>query len=408
MLVGQTLRTLRGVRTAEGTKVDVSIGEDGVVTDLQPASDVPGGDDELAFPDWLVLPSAVEPHAHLDKALSFAATGAEYTDLRGAIDSWRQYCATMTEQDVARRARAAVRRYLAAGVTAMRSHVDLLPDQGDPLRAVRPLLALRDELRHVMDLQVCLLVHACSPDQVVEQALDLGADVLGGVPHLADDPIAETNRLLDIAQRRGVPVDLHTDEQLNPRARSIVELARQTTARRLRHGVTASHCVSLGSLGPGELGEVLGEVAAAGLNVVTLPITNLYLQGRDSPQPTPRGLTAVRALLAAGVTVAAGGDNLGDPFNPVGRADPFEATSLLITAGYLDAQQALTAVTDAGRTVLGLPAAGVTPGQLADLVVVQAENLFEAVAGPTGSRVVLRRGRVVASTSVERDTALDG
>jgi cytosine deaminase len=268
-------------------------------------------------------------------------------------------------------------------------------------------VALRERLRPVLTLQVCLFPDHEVPGRLIEQGLDLGADLLGGCPHRAADPSAEVNRLLDIAQARDLPVDLHTDEELNPTVLSIRELARQVLARNLSRPVTASHCVSLGTLYPTELARIIEEVRAAGLFVSTQPITSLYLQGRQSAGPVPRGLTAVRELLAAGVTVAAGGDNLRDPFNPVGRADPFETTSLLITAAHLDAGQALTAVTDAGRAMLGLPAAGVQPGQAADLVLVQAEDAHAVLSGAGGSRIVLRGGRVVARTVVERDTVLD-
>jgi cytosine deaminase len=362
----------------------------------------------LVLPGWLVLPAAAEPHAHLDKALSWGPSGAAYGDLHQAIQSWHDYAATMTEQDVADRSRRAVRTYLAAGFTAMRSHVNVVSDAADPLCGVRALVALRDELRSVFDLQVCLLPDHHVPTSLIEQAMDLGVDLLGGSPHRAPNPVVETNRLLSIAQHREVPIDMHTDEELNPAMRSIVELARQVRIRGLRQRVTASHCVSLGTLADADLAEVLEKVRAAGIFLVTLPITNLYLQARRAPAPVPRGLAPVRQLLAAGIPVAAGGDNLRDPFNPVGRADPFETTSLLITAAHLTAEQALDAVTATPRAILGLPPAGIQPGRVADLVAVQAENLPSALAGAVGSRVVLRQGRLVASTAVEQSTVLDG
>ncbi|HZZ50667.1 MAG TPA: amidohydrolase family protein [Pseudonocardia sp.] len=407
--VGERVSVLRDVRTLDGTPVDVHIGPSGSVTELRSAArrDAPADASELVLSDWLVLPAAAEPHAHLDKALTWSATGARYGDLHQAIRAWNGYAATMTEQDVADRARRAVRAYLAAGFTAMRSHVNVVAGADDPLCGVRALVALRDELRQVFDLQVCLLPDHHVQTSLIEQAMDLGVDLLGGSPHRAPNPVIETNRLLSIAQHREVPIDLHTDEDFNPAMRSIVELARQVRTRGLRRRVTASHCVSLGTLADPELAEVLEHVRAAGMFLVALPITNLYLQARRAPAPVPRGLAPVRQLLAAGIPVAAGGDNLRDPFNPMGRADPFETTSLLITAAHLTAEQALDAVTATPRAVLGLPPAGIQPGRVADLMVVQAEDLTAALAGAVGSRVVLRRGRLVASTSVDRSTALD-
>jgi cytosine deaminase len=405
--LGTAVTALRGVRTAAGELVDVHLDRAGVVDRLVPAGPAPIGDGELALSGWVVLPAAVEPHAHLDKAFSWAASRAPYGDLLSAITAWRAYASGLTLDQVRERARRALTRYLAAGITAVRSHVDVLLDAADPLCGVRALLELRTELKDVLDLQVCVLASSFASTATIERALDLGVDVLGGCPHLAADPIAETTRLLDLAERRDIAVDLHTDEQLNPGMLSIRELAAQVRRRGLAQRVTASHCVSLGSLDPAALAEVLAEVRDAGLAVVTLPITNLYLQGWESPAPVPRGLPAVRELLAAGITVAAGGDNVRDPFNPVGRADPFETTSLLVTAAHLDADQALHAVTAAGRTVLGLPPAGPVPGALADLVVVRADDLTDVLAGAGGSRLVLRRGRVVAATTVDRCTAAD-
>ena len=403
--VGEVVGGLRGVRTPDGALVDLRCAG-GLVSEVRPAEPGPLAPDELDLSGWNVLPAAVEPHAHLDKALSWSASHPPYGDLLAAIASWRRYAAELTRTDVADRARRALERYLAAGFTAVRTHVDLLIDNPDPLCGVRALLELRDELREVIDLQVCLLSGPLAGTGAIERALALGVDVLGGCPHLADDPAAEVTRLLDLAERTGLPVDLHTDEQLNPRMLSIVELARQVRRRGLGQRVTASHCVSLGSLPDRELAEVIGEVRAAGLGVVTLPATNLYLQGWESPRPVPRGITPVRELLAAGVTVAAGADNLRDPFNPMGRADPFETTSLLVTAAHLDAEQALHAVTGAGRELLGLPAAGPVPGAAADLVAVEADELTDVLAGAGGSRLVLRGGRLVARASVTRETAL--
>jgi cytosine deaminase len=186
----------------------------------------------------------------------------------------------------------------------------------------------------------------------------------------------------------------------------IVDLAEQVLARGLTQRVTASHCVRLGSLPPGRLELVLELVARAGLGIVTLPITNLYLQGREATHLPPRGLTAVRRILDAGIALAAGADNLRDPFNPAGRADPFETTSLLMTAGHLRPQEALAAVTTGARTVLGLPPAGTAPGNAADLLLVPDTDLGDVLAGADDARVVVSGGRVVADTRVSRSLDL--
>jgi len=167
--------------------------------------------------------------------------------------------------------------------------------------------------------------------------------------------------------------------------------------------VTASHCVSLGMQPHGVQQEVAMEVAAAGVGVVTLPQTNLYLQGRDVRMAQPRGLTAIRPLLEAGVTLAAGADNLQDPFNLVGRADPMETAALMVMAGHLLPAEAYHAVSASSRAVMGLPPVCIQPGAPAELLVIRADSLREAIAGAPHDRMVIHRGRIVSRTRVTSD-----
>ncbi len=398
-LTGTPVAALRGVRLPDGTLGDVLL--DGATV-----ADTPGEGADLDACGWRVLPAACEPHAHLDKALTAPRLPPGVgNDLVAACDSWRALLPSIDRADIETRALAAIRRYVVRGITAIRTHVDLHPGD-DPFRGVDALLALRERLRGRVTLQVCLLPGSDAPTDLLEAAAARGIDVMGGCPHLSFDPRAELTRVLDIAETYGLPVDLHADEvtdvDLPDDELDIVELARQTVDRGIEAPVTASHCVRLGMLPPHRLGGVLERVARAGLRVVTLPITNLYLQGRDATHAAPRGLTAVRAILAAGIPLAAGADNVRDPFNPAGRADPFETTSLLQTAGHLTAEQALHAVTTGARAVLGLPRAGVAPGDTADLMLVPDVALGDLLAGAEDARVVLAGGRVVADTRVRR------
>ena len=372
-MIGGSVTSLHAAILPDGRTVDVDI-DGGVVVGVRTALAAPPSpplrppaDDALDLTGWQLLPAAVEPHAHLDKAFSWPHVRQQYGDLLAAIDAWREFDGTMTADDVESRARLALHEYVSHGISAVRTHVDVLPGP-DPLRSVEAVLALREEFRDVVHVEVAILGRSGECGSAMRDAVSLGVDVIGGCPHLTPDPVAETRWLLDLAEDAGLPVDLHTDEQLNPRVLTVLALAAEVRQRGLGGRVTASHCVSLGLLPAPAQADAAAAIAAAGLRVVSLPITNLYLQGRSAPTATPRGITALRALLAAGVDVAAGGDNLRDPFNPMGRGDPFETTSLLITAGHLDAGEALTAVTDAGRRVLNLPPAGVVVGARPALV----------------------------------------
>jgi cytosine deaminase len=389
--------TLRGAHLADGTVRDLLLGE-GTVLRVAAPGRLPARRAEIDLSGYLLLPAPAEPHAHLDKALTWDLAGAVQCDLPSAVAAWRDHSEHVTEADVLDRARRALAEMSAAGVTAVRTHADIL-NGDDPLRGLRALLRLREEVRDRVALQVCVL-HVDAPDDVLHRALDAGADLLGGCPHLSADPAAAVARALRIAAAHGVGVDLHADETLRPDAADLRLLAAAVTALGAPAQVTASHCVSLGSVDPQQAALTAKEVARAGIGVVALPLTNLYLQGRDHPSLVPRGLTALRPLLDAGVTVAAGGDNLRDPFNPVGRADPLETASLLVTAGHLTVGEALHAVTDGARAVLGLPPAGPYEGAAADLLAIRARTPAEAVGAASQQRLVFTAGRLVSRTSV--------
>ena len=396
----------------DGTRVDVELAG-GLVAAVEPAGTRPrertgghtGGHtgDELDLTGFVLLTAPAEPHAHLDKALSWDLIRPPVGDLLAAITAWREHAASMTEDDVLRRARTAAHLLLRHGTTAVRSHVDLLVGP-DPLRGVRALVALREELGDLLDLQLVALAAPDTPDAVVHAALDLGVDLVGGAPHLADDPVADVDRLLAVAVARGVGADLHTDESLTGEP-TLVHYARAVAgwpAGRLR---SAGHCVRQGTLDGAALATTVEQVAAAGIGVISLPITNLFLQGRDRPASTPRGLTALRAFLDGGVTVAAGADNVRDPFNPVGRSDALETASLLVSAGHLTLEEAYRAVSASARAVLGLPAAGVAPGAVADLLAVRGTSLGDVVANGPADRYVLRRGVLVARSATVHEVA---
>ncbi|OII04018.1 amidohydrolase family protein [Curtobacterium sp. MCBA15_008] len=400
---------LRSALLPDGGLVDVAIrGEH--VTEVVPAGSLGApAESTLDLAGRLLLTAPADPHAHLDKALSADRIHPPLGDLGSAIAAWSDYATTMSVDEIADRARTQALAMLAAGTTAVRSHVDVLSAHGsatvaDAVRGARALVRVREELADLMDIELVALAGPLAPDDHVAAVLDLGVDLVGGAPHLAEDPAADVDRLLAIARDRGLGVDLHADESLDGPV-TLDHYARSVRDWPRDRQYSAGHCVRLGTLHPERLAEVVADVAAADLGVITLPITNLYLQGWQHPVATPRGLTAIRALLDAGVRVAAGADNVRDPFNPVGRSDAFETASLLVTAGHLTPEEAYAMVSDTARSVMGLPVAGVVPGARADLLAVAATSITDAVANAPADRIVLSRGRLVARTEVRRSVA---
>jgi cytosine deaminase len=398
---------LRNATVADGARVDVRLAG-GLIAETAPAGGLAAqeGEDVLELEGYLLLPALAEPHTHLDKALSADRFGHEFTELLAAIGAWYVHRETLTVEDIAERGRRAALLALSHGATAIRTHADV--GQGIGLRAVEALLGVRDELRPLVDIQVVALTYpltgrdGASNRSLLREALAMGADVAGGAPPVDPDPAGHVVICLDEAAAAGRPVDLHADENMRPDSVDLVELIARV-AQGFPHQATASHCVSLGIQPPELQAERAAAAAAARVSIITCPIANLYLQARDRPTATPRGLTALAALIAAGVGLAGGGDNIQDCFIPVGRADPLMTAQYLVVGGQLTASAALGLVAGGARAVLGLPPIEVAPGFPADLVAVAAGSAREAVATATQDRLVFRRGELVVRTTVSTE-----
>ncbi|MBX8692214.1 amidohydrolase family protein [Mycobacterium sp. 20091114027_K0903767] len=397
---GRAVPVLHNATLPDGRVVDVHL-EHGRVRDVVTAAGgLPIGD-EIDLTGHLLLTAPAEPHAHLDKALSFDEILPPMGDLGAAIAAWESHTPTLTVEGIAERAHRAALLLLGNGTTAVRTHVNLLRGD-DPLRGIRALVEVRDELAPVMDIQIVAMAPYFADDEAVHAALDLGADLVGGHPHQTPDPSGNLQRLLAIARVRNVGVDMHTDEQLNPMMLTLEELAHSVRDWPQSMPVTAGHCVSLGMVQPAVLDRVIRAVKDSDVGIVSLPITNLYLQGWADPVAMPRGLTAVRALLDAGVRVAGGADNVRDPYNPLGRSDALETAMLLVAAGHLSVSEAYRAVSVGARDIMGLPEAGVATGLSADFLAIRSSTLEEAVAGAPQDRIVLSRGRIVSVSRTSR------
>ena len=393
---------IRGATVDGGTRDVVCDG--GRVTSIGgPGLDVVA-DDEIDAEGFVLVAAAAEPHAHLDKVLTADSVANPAGDLYGAIMAWKASYGERDHADITARAEQVLRRMVLAGYTAVRTHVDCGPDI--ELRAVETLLELRERWAALIDIQVCALVAppTIGADRVaaferLDEAIAMGIDQVGGVPYAEVDPRAATAGLLERAAAAGIGVDFHTDETLDPSVLSLVDLAELSAD--FPHSVTASHCCSLGVQDEGRQAEVAAMVAEADVRVVALPQTNLFLQSRDRTVASPRGLTAIDALRTAGAALAAGGDNVQDPFNTMGRVDPCEIASLMVTAGHVDADAAWGLVADDARHVLDLAPAGPAVGAVADLVALRGETLRNAVADGPIERIVIRRGSVVARVAVD-------
>ena len=402
-----------GIDTTTGTIAAVQTARREVPRGADPArpSPVDSGRSEIDLEGYLLLPAPVEPHAHLDKALTAELVPNPRGDLAGAIEVWVPFIPSITVADTVERARRAALELVCSGITAVRTHVNV--ESGVGLKAVEALLHVRADLAHLLDLQIVALIGLplTGPEGTEHRALvrdALGMDpsiIMGGCPHLDADPKGATDFALALAGEFGRMLDLHTDETLDVGQLDLSYLAERVASTGFADHVVASHCVSLGMQTAAVQSAVASKVAQAGLSVVTLPQTNLFLQGRNAEQSAPRGLTAIRALRAAGVTVAAGADNVRDPFNSMGRSDPLETAALLVMAGHLLPDEAYEMVSNDGRTAMGLPAVTIEVGSPAELLAVLGTTVGDVIARADQQRMVWHRGQLVASTAVTRAVA---
>jgi cytosine deaminase len=363
----------------------------------------------------LVVPGLVDAHVHLDKAyLLDRAPGAEGT-LQEAIRVTGAAKAAFTVDDVRRRARAVLDRAVAAGTTALRGHVEVDPTVG--LRGVEAVLPLRAEYADRLDLQLCAfaqegLVAAPGTEGLLREALRAGMDVVGGCPYADPDGSVHVARIFALARELDRDVDLHVDFFDEPTHRHVRAVIDQTVRHGWQGRVAVGHLTELAACEEAEQAEIAARLAAAGVAVITLPATDLYLMGRGDTRNVRRGLAPVRRLRAAGVTVAAGTNNVQNAFTPVGNADPLLLTYLLVVAAHMgsaaDMAAALDMVTVAPARILGRRDHGLAVGHRADLVVLDARSLADAVGGVPARCHVIKGGRVTVSARDPRPrTPLD-
>lgn len=351
----------------------------------------------------LVVPGLVDAHQHLDKSRTVATVRNARGDLNGAITAFRTYAATMTAEDVMRRAERTLEACSAFGTVALRSHANIDPET--ELRGFEALVALRERWRARIHLQVVAFLSGSAPDSPqlgtwLQQALDIGADVIGGTPSRARDPEAFLDVLFSAAERSGLPIDLHLDEHLDAGAVHFDAVIARTRALGMQGRVVASHSCALAALETGEALRIIEGLAESGIGVIALPAANLFLQGRDADKLAPRGLTRVNELAAAGVRVACGSDNIQDPFVPTGSGDMLEIARWTLLAAHLGSHELARAFDMASihpAHLMGLAADyGIREGARADLLITNADDAADLVAGGAPSRMVLFGGNVVA------------
>jgi cytosine deaminase len=354
-------------------------------------------------------PPYVEPHVHLDAALTAGQPRWNRSGtLWEGIACWAERKPMLTRADVIGRAEQTLRWYAANGTLHVRSHVDVT----DPsLVALDALLEVRDRVREVVNLQLVAFPQEgiCSfpnGEELLAEAARRGVDVIGAIPHFEDtreDGVRSVEYAVDLADRHGLRVDAHCDEIDDEQSRFVEVLATRAARSGLRERVTASHTTAMGSYNPAYSYKLHRIIARSGIHMVSNPMVSLHLQGRFDDYPKRRGLTQVKELLAAGVNVAFGHDDVMDPWYPLGTANPLQVAHVGTHAAQLlsrdEIEETFAMVTSRAARVLGLDEEyGVRVGAPASLMLLPATDGYDAVRRQVRPTHVLAHGRVIATT----------
>ncbi|HEY0275906.1 MAG TPA: amidohydrolase family protein [Paenirhodobacter sp.] len=365
--------------------------------------------EEIDVTQRLISPAFCDPHFHLDATLSLGLPrmNTSGTLLEG-IALWGELRPSLTHEALVERALRYCDLAVSQGLLFIRSHVDT----SDPrLITAQAMIEVRERVRPYIDLQLVAFPqdgYYRAPQGVaaLERALDMGLDVVGGIPHFErtmEDGRRSLEALCRIAADRGLPVDIHCDETDDPMSRHIETLTAETIRHGLQGRVNGSHLTSMHSMDNYYVSKLIPLMAEARINATPNPLINIMLQGRHDSYPKRRGMTRVRELMAAGVNVSLGQDCCMDPWYSMGSADMTEVAHMAVHVGQMggidDKHQIYDAITGNSARTMGLQGYGLAPGCNADLVVLQATDVTEAIRLKPTRLYVLKSGKVISRTA---------
>ncbi len=374
--------------------------------DAQTGSARPLAPGDLDAEGHLVTAPFVEPHIHLDAALT---AGQPRWNMSGTlfegIELWSERKARVTHQDTLDRARRAIEMLVDHGIQHVRTHVDVT----DPsLAALKAMLEVREQTRHLIDLQIVAFPQEGIESfkggrELMSEAVALGADVVGGIPHFEntrEQGVSSIGFLMDLAERTGCLVDVHCDETDDPQSRFLEVLAEQALSRGMGERVTASHTCAMGSYDNAYCYKLFRLLKRSQINFVSCPTESIHLQGRLDGYPKRRGLTRVAEIDRAGMNICFGQDSIVDPWYPLGNGNILRVLEaglhICHMLGYEDLQRSLDLITDNSARALQLGEGyGVVVGRPANLLILSAANDYEMLRTQGLARVSIRHGQVL-------------
>ncbi|AAK65940.1 amidohydrolase family protein [Sinorhizobium meliloti] len=365
--------------------------------------------EEIDAAGRLVSPPFCDPHFHMDATLSLGLPRMNISGtLLEGISLWGELRPLLTKEALVERALRYCDLAVTQGLLYIRSHVDT----SDPrLVTAEALLEVKEQVAPYIELQLVAFPqdgYFRAPGGVasLERALDMGIGIVGGIPHFErtmEDGARSVEALCRLAADRGLPVDMHCDETDDPMSRHIETLAAETVRFGLKGRVAGSHLTSMHSMDNYYVSKLISLMAEAEINVIPNPLINIMLQGRHDTYPKRRGMTRVRELMAADLNVSFGHDCVMDPWYSMGSGDMLEVAHMAIhvaqMAGIEDKCKIFDAITVNSAKTMGLEGYGLDIGCKADLVVLQAADVTEALRLKPNRLFVIKAGKVIARTA---------
>ncbi|MGL6484485.1 cytosine deaminase [Aeromonas caviae] len=400
---------IRNVRLAGREGMWQILCQGGVIRAIEPMSTQLLSARELDGEQGLVIPPFIEPHIHLDTTQT---AGEPSWNLSGTlfegIERWAERKALLTHEDVKQRAIQTLKWQIANGIQFVRTHVDV----SDPnLVALKAMLEVREEMKEWVELQIVAfpqegILSYPNGMALLEEALKLGADVIGAIPHFEftrEYGVESLHYVFDLAEKYQVLVDVHCDEIDDEQSRFIETLATLAYERGIGHRVTASHTTAMHSYNGAYASRLFRLLRMADINFVANPLVNIHLQGRFDTYPRRRGITRVKEMLEANINVCFGHDDVFDPWYPMGTANMLQVLHMGLHVcqimGYEQINDSLKLIScHSARTLNVQDRYGIEVGKPANLLILPAENGFDAVRRQVPVRYSIRHGRVIADT----------
>jgi cytosine deaminase len=385
--------------------VDIGIAAGRVVT-IAPNLSTKGVD-EFDGRGCLASPPFVDPHTHLDRAFMKPSENTSGT-LEEAIEIMRTHKSVVFKQTFDARVDTALELMLEHGTLAVRTHIDAGSVTG--ISSVEAMIAVRERWADLVYLQIVAfppdgLINDQDAPKFVRKAMEMGADLVGGIPAIEVSPKAaqeHINTVFELAVEFDSSIDMHIDETDDPGSRTLEMLADATMDAGWQGRVAAVHCCALAAYDDVYAGHVIEKVAEAGIHVIANAPINLMLQGRRDKEPKRRGITRVKELLDAGVNVSCGHDNLQDVFYPFGKGDMLEVAFVTALASHMSGEDEIETVFDFPRSraalILELEEYGLEEGGPADLVLLPVRSAREALAMKPHRYAVFRDGNLLVQS----------